>query len=540
MAPRSGERFRLCVNILFKLLCALLLANVVLRTFTNGMRLLPKILNVIDLGIVLAIWLVALSLVPKGRPDWVGLTSRKLMLIAFVVVFGILFNLSYFYPMAAFSQALMLFVPLLLLFAISRMPLATTHLVKYAALLKTLILINLGLGVVQLTYRLAISGSSEIVHGTFPGNAEQYAAFMMIGVFFFISEAVLDPSKKRKYAIMVLAMLALIISIDNKASWVGMTVSLAIVYYRLQGKTFTPLATVKIALLIVTFGGIVALFASQFSQTLGKYEKMVEAIKDGQFSSLGKVKAFRDIGESHFNSPHMLLVGAGLSNFYSRGCQQFYYSPRLRAKMYRNPEMTQGGGGGGDARASNSMGDWISQSASKPYYDQFYGRVRKGQKLADGIFAVGSIQVDSPYSPYAGLLGEMGLVGTYLYLSIYGFFFVQLGRWINRYRRHEVILPLLLPAYGLLIYMLVNSVYGPFLETTRLTSILWTFIGLVAVYIFRLERAQKQRARESREPARKHSGRKVALGHVFRLELQEPVEATGGSPAPWEVKRAAC
>jgi hypothetical protein len=118
-----------------------------------------------------------------------------------------------------------------------------------------------------------------------------------------------------------------------------------------------------------------------------------------------------------------------------------------------------------------------------PYYFKFYGN---GKNL---IYAVGSIQVDSPFSPYAGLLGETGIIGTWLYLSIYLFVFSKLWSWLPLYRDDTEIFPLLVSCCGFVIYLLANSIYGPFIETTRYTTILWSMIGLVTIYVQQREQS---------------------------------------------------
>jgi hypothetical protein len=57
----------------------------------------------------------------------------------------------------------------------------------------------------------------------------------------------------------------------------------------------------------------------------------------------------------------------------------------------------------------------------------------------------------------------------------------------------------------MMIYILVNSIYGPFLETTRYTTLLWSMIGLVCIYAQAAERRsaaeEEHVACESGEPS---------------------------------------
>jgi len=79
------------------------------------------------------------------------------------------------------------------------------------------------------------------------------------------------------------------------------------------------------------------------------------------------------------------------------------------------------------------------------------------------------------------MLGETGLLGTILYLGVFLRAFRLLGRLVREPSNSQDSYPLVVAAYGALIYILVNSVYGPFLETGRLTTILATLVGAASM-----------------------------------------------------------
>src|SRR5262249_51476823 len=148
-----------------------------------------------------------------------------------------------------------------------------------------------------------------------------------------------------------------------------------------------------------------------------------------------------------------------------------------RSRMYINPDYLQADREStGSGQASNSAEGMLAITTRKPYYLKFYGS-------REGIFAIGSRQVDGPFSPYAGLLGETGLLGTWLYMGIYLLVLRQVWGYLSVYREDTRIFPLVTVACGFSVYLLANSVYGPFLETTRYTTILWSVVGLVCVYV---------------------------------------------------------
>lgn len=455
------------------LLCALLLCNVALRTFTNELRVLPKILNVIDIPLVGCIVALSLVTVAASQPSWVSSIRRRL--VVFLLCFSIagLLNFSYIYVPAALSQFIMLAEPVVLFLALCRLPFNQDQIASYSKLLRRLIVIEIIIGIFQLPSRFQ-TGDSEAVHGTFPGNAEQYAAFLMIGVFYLLALAILNPEKKKRYLLGIGAVLVLTLSIDNKASWLGTCAALGLLLWRLEVvrtrhlRFFAPVVALTLVI------GLVAFVASQTSNTLYKFENVYTAIKEGDFLRLGKVKSYRDILSAYLENPHMALVGAGPATFYSRASRQFYF--RGDSSMFSNPELLGSDMVEAFNRSSDSMGGWIPGTSQPAFYHNFYGQ-------GDTIVAVGSGQVDGPYSPYAGLLGESGLVGTWLYLGMYLIVLKRLWTWLVAYRHDPIVLPMISASFGFMVYVLANSVYGPFLETTRYTTILWSMVALVTIYV---------------------------------------------------------
>ncbi len=461
------------------LVFALLLCNVLLRTFTNGFHVLPKILNVVDIPIVVILFLISLSLRDlAGAPAWTRTISRRSVGFLFVLFFGCVLNLGYFFLPAALGQTAMLMLPLLLFIALVRLPFTPENVASYSRVLKRLIIFEVALGVLQFPIRLK-TGDSEAVHGTFTGNAEQYGAFLMIAVFYFIGLAVLHPEKRRRYVIATIVIFLLNLSVDNKASWLGAIVALGIVLWSLEIvrggslRIFAPIAAIGAIALAITF------MATLISGTSHKYAALFQVIKSGEIHRLGKVKSYWDIARSHTRNPHMLLVGAGPSNLYSRSARQFYFRG-LSDRMYVNPE-TLVVGEGDAVRPSDSMGRWLTPTTQKAYYLQFYDN-------REMIIPIGSAQVDGVFSTYAGLLGETGILGTWLYLTVYFLVLRKLLGWLRLFRTDALIFPLLVSTAGFMTYLMVNSVYGPLLETTRLTTLLWSMAALVAIYVRSAER----------------------------------------------------
>ncbi len=457
----------------YLLLTALLLGNVLLRTFTNGFQVLPKILNVVDIPIVGLLFLTYLARSGQvSPPPWTHSVRRRAFAFAFILFLGCILNPDFIFLPAALSQAIMLLEPLLLFIALVNLPITPGQVVSYSRLLKGLILFELLIGFLQLPIRFK-TGDSEAVHGTFTGNAEHYGAFLMISAFYLIGLAVAKPGRRLRFAGLILLIIVLNLSIDNKASWLGLACSLTFVLWKLELLRGRVIRIVAPIVLLALIGLGTAFIASKTSRTTYKFVALFEVIRNGEIHRLGKVKSYLDIARSHFANPHMLLVGAGPSNLYSRSARQFYYRGAESA-MYTSTAVLEQGGADDD-RASNSMGRWLTPTTKEPYYLQFY-------RNRDLIIPIGSAQVDGVFSVYAGLLGETGIIGFVLYLSIYFLALRKLVSWVWLLRRDTVVFPLLVAAMGYMVYLMVNSVYGPLLETTRLTTLLWSFVALVSIY----------------------------------------------------------
>lgn len=185
----------------------------------------------------------------------------------------------------------------------------------------------------------------------------------------------------------------------------------------------------------------------------------------------------------------MVLIGSGPATFYSRAAMQFF--PLNLDRLYQAGTVRETGNV--TYRASDSMGGLIKAASRPAYFHHFYdGR--------EGIFAIGTAQVDAPFSFYTGLLGETGILGVAAYMSIYLFIFRRLRSLLAFHAADAGLLPLITATYGLLVYFAVNSIYTPLLESGRMTTILWTLIALCFV-LHRRRLAELEAEEEAEERA---------------------------------------
>lgn len=450
------------------LLYALLISNVVLRLFTNKLAILPKALNIADVLITILLFLLSLRYArPSDASQSTPSIGGRLLPFNLVILTGALLNLKFVYAPAALSQIIMWNEPLLLFIALMRLPFTAEQVEGFRRILVKLLILECAIGVLQIPLYLK-TGQTEQIIGTFYGNAEQYQGFMMLGVYYLLARERLEPHNRMRLWLGIFAILSMIILIDNKASWLGVAVSILYVLH-LQARIGSS-RRLKYLLALIPIAAAGVYLVVQFSPSLGKFSGLREAWRTDNFRNLGKVKAYFDIRQAFEDHDHMWLVGSGPGNFYSRSATQFYI---LGQRLFRLDPGQQRAFTG---RVSNSMGGVINPTTERePFYAQFY--------LDREIFQIGSGQVDSPFSSYAALLGETGLVGTFLYLSIY----FGLFRYLRAEAERAVvcspeIYPFAVAATGFLIYVATDSLYNHWLETGRMTTILWAMVAMLLKY----------------------------------------------------------
>ncbi|MGI0014461.1 MAG: hypothetical protein ACREBU_13620 [Nitrososphaera sp.] len=324
-----------------------------------------------------------------------------LVIFNFILVFGALLNFDYLYPKAAISQIIMWNEPIILFLILVNLPFSLQDIKTFNKLLFFLIVFEFIVGIMQVPIYLK-TGESESIIGTFHGNAEQYAAFLMIGIFYLFGKSKTEPSRKILYNVIIPAMLALILLIENKASWIGIGLSVMYLLHRM-GRLEIYVAHKMKYIFIFSLLLLFALFVIfRSASTLHKYAAIEQAWQSGNFFNLGKMKAYRDTFMSYNDKPYMALVGSGPGTFYSRASNQFF---ELTEDMFIIP-LTSLLGKKEEYRASDSMGGVIKKAEMESFFKTFF--------FESKIYLTGSGTVDDPFFSFVALLGETGLAGTFI------------------------------------------------------------------------------------------------------------------------------
>src|SRR5262245_50340571 len=273
------------MNLFGFLLCSLLFLNTTLRFFTNHLRILPKMFNIID---IIFVGLFVLLFV--GRKHGLAREGKligRLVVFNFILILGALLNMDFFYAPAAMSQIIMWNEPIILFLILVNLPFSRRDFAAFNKLLIFLIIFEFALGLLQVLVYLQ-TGESEAITGTFQGNAEQYGAFLMMGMLYLMGQAHVEPSTKTRNSIFIIGMLILIMLIDNKASWLGIALSSFYLLHRLGQSIADARHWMKYICVFVMLFGLALLVVVKSSGTLHKYTTIKQAWVTGNVLNLGK------------------------------------------------------------------------------------------------------------------------------------------------------------------------------------------------------------------------------------------------------------
>jgi len=485
-------------------LLALLVGNVTLRFFTNYLNVLPRIFNIADVFLValLAVLFVLGGRDPRPLKRGFGRWILYLLLFNVITVLGTLFNTRYIYPLSSISQLLIWNEPIVLFLLLMHARFSLADIERFIKILVRLLKVELIIGFVQV-FQFMKTGASEDIMGTFQHNAEQYQAFVLIAVFYLIGRLGLrDNLRKTRDKVAIVGIVALVILIDNKASWLTTALTL---FYILTAMPTVGIQVRSRAKYMWAFAGIVSfayLIIISTSASLGKYTHVYEAWDTGNLLNIGKIKAYDDVIDAYRDNPHMIIFGSGLGTFYSRAAWQFM-PPSIEDIYSRPPEPTK------DTlySASNSMGGVITPVTDiEPFYRHFY----KEKK----IFPIFSGTADLPVSTYVSLLGETGIIASFIYFWFYLSTLKRLRNLLPTIANDPSTFPFAVAALGFFVYLMLMGTYNFWLEDARLSTILWPMVAMV----FKYQELKRGEAEEgpSRNVNKLLNFNRIACQHISR------------------------
>lgn len=442
-----------------------------LRFFTNAINVLPRFFNIWDLLLTLLIAALALGNSYKIAltPHLKGIPS-KLLAFNLVCIAGTALNSEHIYFLSFISQLLMWNEPVILFLSILKLPLRDADYSSLSKLLVRLLLLEVIIGFIQVPTYLS-TGESESIIGTFHGNAEQYQLFIVLAVLWLIASLQLGRGKRTVLLFSVCTIVALILLIDNKASWAALAISIVAVLRVIPGAQGNIKELMRRALVFTVLSLVAITVVKSFSGTASsKFGNIIKIVQNGDILNVGKIKAVRDVFEAYTTYPQMVVVGSGLGTFYGRASFQ-YFPFSIRESMDSQHSFTYSSSELTGADDSASMAGVISTAQGvTAFYKQFY--------RYDKIVPIGSGTADFPTSSYISLLGETGLLGTALYLSICWSVLKRCKESLTLHPLRSESLAFSVMAYGALAYLMCMAAYNFWLDCGRVNTIVWALLAV--------------------------------------------------------------
>ena len=325
-----------------------------------------------------------------------------------------------------------------------------------------------GLGIVQLLVvglvdvpRFASTRNPDEISGTFGTNPYQLVFFLFVFVSLLVGLAVFEPRRPaaRFAPILIVASFVTILLAQYRSLLVGTAVAMIAVAV-LIGRWIR--GTTVIAVIVIAFAGTFYYVEKKLPELKLELAASSLATSPGTYVS-GRLGVFENVFRLYTDIPSTMVVGSGPGTYSSRAWQTFATAD----------SPSQSNVAGGYARRFTGGQVYTSDVSEKYVAPQIAGPIVQG-----------SHAVSSPYSSYASLLAEIGLIGFALICIVY---FRAFGRsWqIARGPSSAPARSDALPAVALattiaFLTLLQLAVLENWLEVTRATFLAWAFLAIAS------------------------------------------------------------
>lgn len=330
---------------------------------------------------------------------------------------------------------------------------------------------------------IAVGTESDAFSGTYGFNSDQLAVVLCLPVLLLLERRLARVGKRRELLLMIV-FLALVYVASLKALWVLFPLTILMLFIVLGRRE-----VIRLAGLSILFAGALVFSVTKLAPAwTGAFERLAQP---QLILQQGKVQTLLRIPLVMSQRPWGPLIGIGPGSFCSRGFRTF-------------AAIDEGNAGGDDRSVTASLrANYLPPIAAKylilPRQDAGFG-------------AFGSIKTAGPFTSYASLLIESGLIGAGAIFAIYLMTFWQLRKIYRRAVRagDGELRALAFAAAGGLLLLAQMSILDNYLELTRVTIAVWTFV-VAALVRARVTQPVTQRVRARREasgvlvPARSES-----------------------------------
>ncbi len=441
------------------LVLAAIVLLVAVRFFTEVKPVLPRAANFIDIPILLvAVGVVAAQ--PAMRTGrWYLRTGSLVAAFLALSLVSVIVNIGRVDP-APVVVFLYLFLAPMVLYAVTYRVWPPGNAATFS---RTLV----GLGIVQLVVVLLVdlpifvdTRNPDDVSGTFGTNAYQLVYLLLVLVALVVGIATFEPGTKiARFAIpLVAAFFVVMLLAQYRALLVSTVVALFAVAYLLKGRSRGLLAAGAAAL---AFAGVFHYVATNLSFL--KLDAAVTSISGSPTEYVqGRAGVIGHVLDMYGDIPATAAIGSGPGTYSSRAWQTF-------AKADSTSRSNVAGG----YATALTGGSVYSTDVSEKYVDP---------QIDKGVIQQGSRAISNPFSSYASLMAEVGILGAALIVTLYAVAIVRLWRMASRMlrtRRPGDPLPaLILATFVAFLTIVQMALLESWFEVTRITFVIWMMFAV--------------------------------------------------------------
>ena len=430
---------------------------VLVRLFSEKLHVVPKIATFVDIPLFVLLVVLAIGL-GKGRSG--SRTPFLPLSMAFlaIVVLSTLANVERIAVAPALVFVYGFLAPIALYFAVYRLwPPGNA-----GGLTRLLVLLGAGQFAVVALFdlpRFLATQNSDLVSGTFGDNAYQLVFFLLVLTALFAGIRMWEPTRltARLAPVFFVVVAAIVFLAQYRALLVATLVCvLLIALFLTVGRSS---GIVLGAVVFAAFAGSLTYVAARFPVT--KLDQTVAALqKDPLFFVDARLAPIRSVSNLYSDDPRFVVTGSGPGTYSSRAWRTFADVRETRtavaapyaAKIQGRPYTTD-----------------VSEKHIVP-------RIRTSPSVQ------GSYAVSLPFSSYAALLAEVGVLGFVLLAGAYAAAAVRAGRLtvvaIRRRARDDPLPAILLSATIAFALLLQLALLENWWEVTRVTFLSWTLLAV--------------------------------------------------------------
>jgi transcriptional regulator with XRE-family HTH domain len=459
-APGSKDRTHVAEGLDRRnLVLAAIVLLVTVRFFTEVHPVLPRAANFIDIPIFLvAVGVVATQ--PSVRTGRWYLRTGPLIAAFFVLsLISVVVNIGRVDP-APVIVFIYGFVAPILLYAVTYRVWPPGNAVTLSRTLVALGIVQLGVVLLVDLPRFVGSHDPDEVSGTFGTNAYQLVFVLLVLVALVVGIATFEPGTRvARFAVpLVASFFVVMLLAQYRALLVSTVVAIFAVAYLLKGRGRGVLA---VGVASVAFAGAFYYVATNLSFL--RLDAAARSISGSPTEYMkGRAGVVGHVLDMYGDIPATIAIGSGPGTYSSRAWQTF-------AKADSTSRANVVGG----YATSLTGGHVYTTDVSEKYVEP---------QLERGTVQQGSRAISNPFSSYASLMAELGVLGAVLIVSIYVGALGRLWRMarglIRSPRTGDPLPAVIIATFVAFLTLLQMAFLENWFEVTRITFVVWMMFAV--------------------------------------------------------------